>query len=152
MRERGYWKRECVCVCVSVFVCVCVCARACVYVCACECYSIVRWSACLPPLLLLLLQGCCDRNSNGAHSMRRMASVRAFQLCPTHTHTDVHYYTNTHTHTHTHTHWNTVQRTWTHSTEAFFSDAAVQLFIHSSWQQKYSHHIWRSLDRQYGHV
>lgn len=38
--------------------CVCIC----VYI---QCYSVVRRSACLPSLLLLLLQGCCDRNSNG---------------------------------------------------------------------------------------
>lgn len=51
-------------------------------VCVCVCYDVVPWSACFPPLLLLLLQGCCDKNSNGLVPCDGWASVRASQPRP----------------------------------------------------------------------
>ena len=56
------------CVYVCVCVCVCACVRACVCVCVCVRVRVLQQRTVvglLASLLLLLLQGCCDRNSNG---------------------------------------------------------------------------------------
>lgn len=56
--------------------------KRCAWTCVCVCYDVVPWSACFPPLLLLLLQGCCDKNSNGLVPCDGWASVRASQPRP----------------------------------------------------------------------